>query len=325
MILDFNDACWSHSEADWQRSLIEMLLLAKRHAQHAVLAAPAKMLPWCELQLPLFADYFKTRLTSAQPRANALKIVISPTGATSPIGVPPWELTAEAACAIVSRPLRLVLENDESDRRFLASTVPSFSNWCDRNWVETVMGGGSSMGATIGFASEDVVGRWRTFFMFDSDRLHPSELAPGWTPPGGDGCQGHTFEVLCSGMPRERWHRLERRSIENYLPASVLSPLGADLATTLFGVAIGVMAHYYNIKKGLRGDGVSPVDPKKTVRAARSQSFWTSLPPADVATLEPGFGTNIASEFANVPAHHPWPVTVVSEMNALADALQDAM
>lgn len=325
MILEFEDTCWTHADFEWQRSLIELLILVKRHEAHSVLAASGRMLPWCEQKLGLFADYFRTRLAAAQPRSNALKITVSPTGVAVPGGFPPWTLNAEAAAEVISRPLRLVLENDESDRRFLASTVPSFSTWCNRNWVETVMGGGSPMGGKIRAAGADVLARWRTFFVFDSDRLHPSELAVGWTPPARDSCQGHQFEVLCAAMPRERWHRLERRSIENYLPASVLQPIQASLTSTLFSPAVGIMAHFYNMKDGLRGDGISPANLNKTIRASRSQGTWTALPPTDVTVLESGFGANVAVEFANVAANHPWPSAVIAEMSLLAEALQDAM
>lgn len=325
MIIDFEDSCWTHADPDWQRSLIELLIIVKRRDSHSVLAAPGMMLAWLEEHLRPFVDYFKARLAAAQPRTNSVRISVSPAGVASPVGEPPWTLSADATSEVVNRPLRLNLENDDSDRRFLASTVPSLSSWCARGWVEPVMGGGATMGAKITAAGADVVARWRTFFVFDSDRLHPDEFANGWAPPGGDGCQGYRFEVLCVAIPRQRWHRLERRSIENYLPASVLYPLKADLTATLFSPAVGIMAHFYNMKLGLRGDGISPAHPNKTVRAGRSQGAWMALPASDVATLEPGFGSNVADEFGSVPANYPWPSPVIAEMNLLADALQDAM
>lgn len=325
MNLDFHDDCWSHNDDDWRRSLTEMLVMVKLHEQHAVLAAPTAMLQWCDQHLRLFSDYFRTRLAAAQPRAKGLNIRISPNGANSVTGPPPWDLNAEAARDIVGRPLRLFLENDESDLRFVASTVPSFSMWRDRGWVEPVMGGGSPMKAKIEAASADSLERWRTFFMFDSDRLHPDELVPGWTPPGGDGCQGHQFESACAAMPRERWHRLERRSIENYLPPVLLQTVKPATTASLTSTAVGGMARHYNMKRGLAGDGVSPANPAKIVRAARNKGFWLSLPPSDVAALETGFGDGIANEFSSIPPHHPWPADVIAEMTALADALQDAM
>jgi len=325
VILDFDDSCWAHHDDDWQRSLIELLVLLAIHEQHSLLAAPEAMLPWCSNHLVLYVDYFKTRLASAQLRANALTIRISPNGATAVASAPPWALTARAARDLVSRPLRLVLENDQSDRKFVESTVPSFSGWCVRGWIAPAMGGGSAMGKDIAATSTDIVERWRTFYLFDSDRLHPSELAGSWGPPAGDGCQGHNFESACANMPRERWHRLNRRSIENYLPQPVLNAVNSTATSALFGNSVGVMAHYYNLKKGLAGDGVSPPDPKKAVRASRCQGFWSSLTPADIAALQDGFGPGVSNEFKNVPASHPWPADVIAEMNVLADALQDAM
>ncbi len=325
MILDFDDACWSHDNDDWRRSLVEMLVIVKLRDQHAVLADPAVMLPWCGEHLPLFADYFRTRLAVAQPRANGLTIRVSPTGAAAVAGQPTWDLNAEAARDVVGRPLRLVLENDSADKMFIEATVPRFATWCANGWIEPAMGGGAPMKAKIDSAAADALDRWRTFFMFDSDRLHPNELAAGWTPPGGDGCQGHAFENACASMPHARWHRLQRRSIENYLPAAVLQPLKPATTASLASSAVGHMAHYYNMKKGLEGDEfASPGVPNPT-RWARTLGFWSSLQPADIAALKDGFGRKVSNEFANVPHNHPWPPDVIAEMTALADALQDAM
>lgn len=325
MILDFDDSCWTDTSADWQRSVVELLIQLKRFELHSVLANHGAMLRWCGVHIPLFQEYYRTRLASAQNRSNSLRISISPQGAQAVLGPPPWTLSAAGAADIVNRPLRLVLENDESDRCFLESIVPSFSAWCNRSWLVPEMGGGSAMGAKIKAAGANRVDSWRTFFVFDSDRLHPNELTVGWVPPSGDGCQGHQFEKYCAAIPSNRWHRLERRSIENYLPAVVLQPLNVDLTATLFSGAIGTMAHFYNMKNGLSGDGVSPVDPKKLVRASRSQGRWTGLSQNEVKHLEPGFGKDVAEEFRNVPKNHIWSTPVLTEMNRLADALQDAM
>jgi hypothetical protein len=325
MILDFDDACWSHDDDDWRRSLVALLVILEDHEQHAVLANHEEMLQWCAEYLQLFEAYFKTRLAAAQPRAGSLTIRISPAGASDVTSPPPWGLNAEATRKIVGRPLRLLLENDSADKLFVEATVTRFSGWCTKGWIQPEMGGGSAMKAKIDTAAAHELERWRTFFMFDSDRLHPSEFDTGWKPPSGDGCQGHAFEVACASMPPRRWHRLQRRSIENYLPARVLTLIEPKATASLASTVVGGMAHYYNMKKGLAGDGVSPADPKKSIRAARSRGFWLSLPQNDRDALEAGFGGSISDEFGNVPHNHPWPADVLDEMNALADALQDAM
>lgn len=325
MILDFDDSCWLHDDDDWRRSLIRMLVLINGHEQHAVLATPDSMIAWVGQHLPLFVDYFKARLTAAQPRARALSIRVSPNGSKVVGGAPPWDLTADAARQVIEQPLRLVLENNDSDRLFVESTIPQFSNWRTRNWISPEMGGGTAMALEIAKTSSDPIQRWRTFFLFDSDRLHPDELSPNWNPPAGDGCQGHQFEVACAQMPVERWHRLDRRSIENYLPSAVLASIEPGAAATLFSASVGSMALFYNVKRGLAGDGVSPLDAKKVVRASRSQNFWTSLDAAEVKALEAGFGPHISSKFSNVPSNHSWPADVTTEMDALAASLQDSM
>lgn len=325
MIITFEDSCWTLDNDSWKRSLTEVLVLLSMHQQHTVVADHKAMLNWCTEHLRLYVDYFKTRLAAGQIRTNALKVKVSPIGAGAVTYDPPWHLTAEATREIVNQPLRLVLENDHSDRLFVESTVSSFSQWCSNGWISPVMGGGSAMEKDIATTSGNSVAKWRTFYMFDSDRLHPSELAAGWTPPNGDGCQGHRFEVACAGVPRARWHRLDRRSIENYLPQVVLNGVNSAATTTLFGASVGQMAHYYNIKKGLAGDGVSPSNPNKSIRANRCQGFWTSLAGAEISSLESGFGNSVSEEFRNVPSAFSWSADVLREMNALAEALQDAI
>lgn len=325
MIIEFADECWEYDDDNWKRELLSVLVILQKHEQHALLADTEEMLIWCRDNLNLYVDYFKTRLASAQCRSNALKIVVSPNGATEVVGDPPWTINSSAAFHLVNRPLRLVLENDQSDRKFVESTVSSFSLWCQNGWIEPAMGGGSAMENDIADSSIDSVARWRTFYLFDSDRLHPDELDIDWKPPSGDGCQGYKFEAACTMMPDQRWHRLNRRSIENYLPSTVLDAVNQTAASALFDTSVGTMAHFYNLKRGLAGDGISPQDLRKVVRAGRSSGFWTSLPQALITALESGFGSKVADEFMNISASHIWPSDVISEMNALADALQDAM
>lgn len=325
MIITFEDSCWTFDDNCWNRSLTEVLVLLGMRQQHTVLANPDAMLKWCTEHLRLHVEYFKTRLAAGQNRTNALKVKVSPTGGSAVTSDPPWHLTADAIRELVNRPLRLVLENDNSDQLFVESTVPFFSRWCSNGWISSEMGGGSAMERDIAATGGDVVAKWRTFYLFDSDRLHPSELAVDWTPPNGDGCQGYKFEVACADLPNSRWHRLERRSIENYLPQVVLDGVNSAATSALFGSSVGHMAHFYNIKRGLNGDGVSPADPKKTVRASRCKGFWASLPATEISSLKIGFGSSVSDEFRNVPSAYAWPADVLREMDALAEALQDAI
>lgn len=325
MIVTFEDACWTSDDHQWKKSLFEVLVLLAMREQHSILANSTLMLPWCQSHIPFHADYFRTRLASSQNRANSIAVTVSPTGHNTVVGEPPWCTTALAAQDLVNSPLRVVLENDVFDRMFVEATLPSFSQWCAKGWISPAMGGGAAMANDIATSLANNVSKWRTFYLFDSDRLHPSELAGGWSPPGGDSCQGHIFEIACTNLPPRRWHRLRRRSIENYLPEAVLTALKPATSSTLFGHSVGSMAHFYNVKNGLRGDGVSPPNAAQAIRAARSQGFWNSLSPQEVSALEGGFGRQVSREFQNVPPTHAWSADILTEMDALAEALQDAI
>jgi len=325
VILDFDDACWSIEDDDWNRSLIEILTLLTHREQHAILAESNLMLQWVKKRLELYDEYFKGRLSGAQPRSKALNLTISPDGMSEVIADPPWRLTAKAAYTIVEAPLRLILENDRSDHAFANATIPGFHNWCSKQHLSVEMGGGGAMGTKIKDAADDHVKRWRTFFMFDSDRLHPSEFAQGWKPPRGDGCQGHVFENVCANLPRDRWHGLQRRSIENYLPPPLLQNLNAKATKALQDPKTGEMAKYYNLKGGLQADGIWPVNPTKAIRASRSQGFWTALPPDFINDLQQGFGAQISEEFNRIPNNYSWSADVIAEADMLSAALQDAM
>jgi len=325
LIIEFEDTCWTTSNAQWTQSLVELLAMLARRQQHALLANPSPMLTWCAANLPSHASYFATRLASAVARQNATALCISPSGNTKIINDPIWKLTANAAFDVINQPLRVVLENNDSDKMFLDATLPKFKLWCDEGYISADMGGGSAMGSNIEATCADFLRKWRTFYLFDSDRLHPLELVPGWKPPKRDGCQGFVFQTKCSHMPPGRWHMLSRRSIENYLPESVL--LHRNLATTteLFKPAIGVMLNHYNFKNGLQGDGIHPFNPDQRVRTSRSNGFWTSLTPIAMDNLQKGFGNDVAKEFMNVPASYSWSPAINNELDILSDAIQDAM
>lgn len=178
----------------------------------------------------------------------------------------------------------------------------------------------------IGDVAADPTRRWRSFFIFDSDRLHPDELDPAW--PGTrspDQCQGHNFERACALLPRGQWHRLERRSIENYLPKSVLPLEKEKLTEQLYSPEVGSMAWFFNMKGGLGLDGVHPAKPAQAIRAARSKGFWTSLDKDALEVLQHGYGADVARRFDHVPPSHPWPAEVLVEFDALSDRLLNAI
>lgn len=325
MNIEFDDACWEHDDDDWRRSLAKLLMALEAQAQHAVLADQQGLLDWCVTYLPLFVDYFRTRLAQAQPRPKGLEVTVAPSGADLISGAPPWNLLALPTLALVTRPLRMVLENNNSDLAFIQATLPRFRTWKDKGWVVPEMGGGSAMMADIQQTAADGLLRWRTFYLFDSDRLHPDELLSGWSAPSGDGCQGYVFERACTSMPATHWHRLNRRSIENYLPMSILHTVDAGTATALADPAVGQMVNFYNMKYGNMGDSATRAKTPNSIRIARSKGFWTSLPQPLQDALGRGFGEKVSENFAHLSPTHAWPADISSEVTALEERLQDVM
>lgn len=321
------DSCWSRTDSAWVHEFCEILVALGRRAHHPIAGDSALMEKWCQSQIPAYIEILTARLLGSTLRSNAIQITIAPNGHSNVAGSPPWTLTAQAALPLVERPLSVFLENDESDFLFLRSLSAGIDGLVGSRAVEIIHGGGSNMQTKIVRAGSHVLTQWRSFFVFDSDRLHPVELAPGWGPPGGDGCQGHIFETACTAqkMPKSRWCMLRRRSIENYLPLDVLAVRDAGCASVLFSPQVGSMLHHYNMKKGLKGDGIWPADPRKTIRASRTQGAWDVLPETSKDGLQSGFGPDVAEEFRNVSPTHQWESDILAEADAMFAALYDAL
>lgn len=321
------DTCWNHHDSSWIHALCDLLVALGRRTHHPIAGDADRMERWCQSKIPAYVEIVRARLLGSTLRSNALQITIAPDGASAIAGSPPWTLTAGAALPLVEKPLCVFLENDESDLMFMQAMNIGIDGLIHSSAIEISHGGGSTMQAKIARAGANLQAQWRSFFIFDSDRLHPTELNPSWVPPRGDGCQGHIFETACavSNVPQSRWHMLRRRSIENYLPLAVLSARDAACAAVLSSPSVGCMLYYYNMKKGLDGDGVWPLNPSKQVRASRSCGAWSALSTADRDGLQSGFGSNVAEEFRNVGSTHRWESDILAEADVLLAALYDAL
>ena len=330
MRIVIEDECWTHDDATWRQEMVRLLITLEEKRQHSIDTDIEKMASWCAISNPEFVQVLPTRAMTISPRAGAVTLTVHPGGASEVLCDPPWRLTASAARGCVKRPLKLVVENDLSDRRFVAASIPAFQTWESSEWIDVVNGGGSNLAHKIDQAKQHQESRWRTFFLFDSDRLHPDELSADWTRPGGDGCQGFEFERRCAeipdAMPKTRWHRLNRRSIENYLPNTLLQNVDLSAAQALASGEVGEMAKFYNMKRGLKGDWIKPKDgTTNIIRRGRSKGAWERLPEAIQSSLMEGFGEHVAEQFKNVLPTEPWPQDVRAEADALELALLDAL
>lgn len=321
--------CWTCEDTEWRADLVGLLDALRVHKQHSVQARVVSLKEWCAKEAPSLLGSLLSRVNQSQPRADAVELRVHPDGVTSVASDPPWRLHATTAASLVRQPLQLYLENDEHDANFLRAVLPELTQWESAKLIKMEHGGGSHMTTTIKRVAQDRAARWRTFFLFDSDRLHPDELDRGWREPGGDGCQGWRTQRACdkNNVPRSRRHQLNRRSIENYLPPSLLSQRDEFRAEALYSSTVGSMAWFFNLKMGFQHDLFAKGDPERPnpIRAARSRGFWTSLPEEIQAALRQGFGEDVAKLFLQVPTDQAWPPDVRDEVAKLHIALLDAL
>lgn len=321
--------CWTCDDAEWRADLVGLLDALRVHKQHSVQTRVDSLKEWCVEEAPSLLGSLLGRVNQSQPRADAVELRVHPDGVESVEHDPPWRLHAKTAASLVRQPLQLYLENVKNDANFLRAVLPELAQWESAKLLKLEHGGGSDMTTTIKDVALNGAARWRTFFLFDSDRLHPDELAPGWSAPSRDGCEGWQMHQALENakMPPSRRHQLNRRSIENYLPQSLLSQRDATRAEALHSSAVGRMSWFFNMKKGFQHDLFIKGDPERPnhIRAARSRGFWTSLPEEIQAALRQGFGDDVATLFPQVPPDHAWPPDVRDEVAKLHIALLDAL
>ena len=203
--------------------------------------------------------------------------------------------------SLLDHPLGLLVENAANDWHFLrrmmrASERQRLQYAVSRRWVEVLHGGGADLVPRLHDRASTPEGALRTFVLFDSDRRHPDELDSSWTPTLSEACQGFLNEAAAKAKVADRYWRLNRRSIESYLPRAELEIKVSNTQGVPTG-AVDVFFRmqpearwYFNMKKGLNGD-------RPAENAHRSKNLYAGLTPADRDALCTGFGRNAADQF----------------------------
>lgn len=204
-------------------------------------------------------------------------------------------LSLADAAVYLGQPFRAVLEDWRSDRAFLNAVArPEFRkalNDLERLGGLTFENGGGISNQALKLRTDAQGGARevsRIWAMFDSDALSPGM-------PSG---QAAYAEQVCanSGIP---FHRLERRSIENYLPREELrgwafsKPRGIAERRRVFEAFLelsDVQRHHFNFKAGFQGD-------VRRADLANVGSLYDGLTAPVRAALETGFGEHIAETF----------------------------
>ncbi|MCC6558040.1 MAG: hypothetical protein IT372_34265 [Polyangiaceae bacterium] len=173
----------------------------------------------------------------------------------------PARVPLAVAQDLLSRPLRLLLENDLNDWAFLEKVVPEawkkrWSRAVEKRWIEPEHGGGiEGVRSKVEHVADDPARRLRTWAMFDSDGRRRKDASP----------QAEDTRKAC-----EEWGvahcRLERRAIENYIPRDTLydwalrrrpaASRDAKLACVraFYAMERDEHRHFFNMKDGFAGD-----------------------------------------------------------------------
>jgi len=202
-------------------------------------------------------------------------------------------LSLQDALACLRSPFRVLVENQVADRRFLLAMARP--EWKQRlldmermGWLRFEHGGGiDQMQQTVNAAANSLAQGARLWVMFDSDALFPS-IPSQRVSALIRTCQRHV-----------RFHCLERRSIESYIPSMALAHWAEytggdrDQKITRFR-ALRSMADaqrwHYNMKHGFHGD-------RRRDDLSNVGNLYNGLVDSTRAALELGFGGNISDVF----------------------------
>lgn len=219
---------------------------------------------------------------------------------------PDWDdhiatLPLDDALKVLDQKLGFLLENHVNDWNFLLSIMPQSQrerllHAKKNDWVEPLHGGGSSILAQLKKRLEQPHQALRTVMMFDSDRLHPKELAATWKPGdagiGDHQCDAYRWEVAANDAIPNRYWRLQRRFIESYMPESELIqavPEGKSAVLEAYWRMSPTQRWFYNLKEGFAKDEKHPL---------RQGDLYANISDSDKAVLRTGCGGKLANHFA---------------------------
>ncbi|QJU58373.1 hypothetical protein HL653_11850 [Sphingomonas sp. AP4-R1] len=199
----------------------------------------------------------------------------------------PPRLTLSDAATFVQQPFLALLENGTSDRSFILAVAST----AERSFFERMEAAGSLFFESAGGITSltrrvnnlDAPTRHRMWALFDSDALRPNA-------PSGQSNQAVAACVAAS-VPH---HRLQRRSIENYLPSGQLqtwaNASGAGRQERLrkvraLGRLSGEQRAHWSMKGGFAGD--------ENRQGDSAGALFVTVEAADRATLRTGFGDHV--------------------------------
>ena len=221
------------------------------------------------------------------------------------IARPEWDdhiatLPLDDALKVLEQKLGFLLENNINDWHFLLGIMARSQRErvlraMENDWVEPLHGGGSGILENLKKRLRQPHQALRTVMMFDSDRLHPRELAATWKPGdvgiGDHQCAAYLWEVEAKKAIPNRYWRLQRRFIESYMPEPELIqavPDGKAALLEAYWRMSTTQRWFYNLKKGFAKD-------EKHQR--RQGDLYESISAGDKAALQLGCDDKLSHHF----------------------------
>lgn len=269
----------------------------QRHALELDAGAEDALQDWLRGLSPAMCDEVELALSfgaqhlARNPTDNSIVVTSS---AESDWEASPPRLPVLVARELLSRPLGILVENAHNDGMFVKAVCPgifraSFLELLRAGWIEFRQGGGLTEihNALLRDGGSPEMAR-RTVVVFDADAL----------APGKPSKKALAVEACCAGV--FRFHRLQRRAAENYLPPRVLEEaVSADKRDAALAMLRRMgpegRAHF-NMKKGFHGDQNRP-DGNDTATRAHIDSMYNGLKLKDKARLHRGFGERVRDVF----------------------------
>ena len=294
-----------HINSNEHYLLDRLKLFASDNRHHIVFENHEELDSWLSNDLNS-GDYYRESIKQSSRAAILLpstqkKIIVTADDICT-WGTVEATLTLNEAINFLETPLHVLVENSDNDWHFLLKTLDQASRdrlkrYKDKRWLLPIHGGGSQITDRIREHSQKPSDKFRVFCIYDSDRRHPDELDPNWSPEGGQGCQGYTTHQSAEERIPDSHHMLSRRFIESYIPRKQLEQcigknqnVSQDKIDAYFRLS-NSGRWFFNMKKGFAADNTQE-------NSGRAKTMYQEISPADKAFLNNGFGGSIADIYS---------------------------
>jgi hypothetical protein len=262
---------------------------------------------------PIYRDLLKQSVRGALTFPSGRSTIKIDVVASSNWNLPVPVLTLDDSIKVLTEKLAVLLENSTNDWNFLLGIMSPMDRrliqeYVASGWAEPLHGGGDTLGKLLTDRIEVPWACFRTFVLFDSDRLHPDEFQPGWSTarPGRRPASCHAYEwekKTQQHMPQRYW-MLRRRYIESYMPKGELQigkeKKATEEAVNAFFEMPQAARWYFNMKEGFAKDAGRD-------DSERSRDLYIDITEAQRALLNLGFGNTLAKHYsASVERDFDW-------------------